>query len=74
MFGADEDEVSVMEGDSVTLNPGLTQIKTINLIEWRFGDPVIAHTDGNEISYPSHTGSDWISDHQEHESQTRWTL
>ncbi len=57
VFGADEDEVkavSVMEGDSVTLHP-LTQIKIFNLIEWRFGGPVIAQTDGNDISYPSHT-------------------
>ncbi len=58
MFGADEDEVkavSVMEGDSVTLNPDLTQIQTINLIEWRFGDSVIAEADGKDISYPPHT-------------------
>uniref|UniRef100_A0A8C2K2W5 Ig-like domain-containing protein n=1 Tax=Cyprinus carpio TaxID=7962 RepID=A0A8C2K2W5_CYPCA len=58
VFGADEDEVksvSVMEGDSVTLNPDLTQIKKYNLLEWRFGDPVIAQTDGNDITYPSHT-------------------
>ncbi len=56
MFGADEDEVkAVMEGDSVTLNPDLTQIKTFNLIEWRFRGPIIAQIDGNEISYPTHT-------------------
>ncbi len=58
MFGADEDDVkavSVMEGDSVTLPTNLTQIQRINLIEWRFRDPVIAQIDGNEISYPSHT-------------------
>ncbi len=57
MFGADEDEVkavSVMEGDSVTLNP-LTQIKTFNLIEWRFGDSDIAKTVGKNVLYPSHT-------------------
>ncbi len=57
MFGADEDEVkavSVMEGDSVTLNPDQTQIKTFNLIEWRFGDPIIAQTDRKDISYPPH--------------------
>ncbi len=57
MFGADEDEVkavSVMEGDSVTLNPDLTQIQKFNLIEWKFGDPVIAQTDRKDISYPSH--------------------
>uniref|UniRef100_A0A8C1N510 Ig-like domain-containing protein n=1 Tax=Cyprinus carpio TaxID=7962 RepID=A0A8C1N510_CYPCA len=44
-----------MEGDSVTLNPDLTQIKKYNLLEWRFGDPVIAQTVGNDITYPSHT-------------------
>ncbi len=55
MFGADEDEVkavSVMEGDSVTLNPDLTQIKTFNLIEWRFRGPIIAQADRKDISYP----------------------
>ncbi|KAF4098059.1 uncharacterized protein LOC131530785 [Onychostoma macrolepis] len=56
VFGADEVKpVSVMEGDSVTLNPDLTQIKTFYLMEWRFGDPVIAQIDGKDISYPSHT-------------------
>jgi len=57
VFGADEDEVkavSVIEGDSVTLNPDLTQIQTINLIEWRFRGPVIAQTDRKDISYPPH--------------------
>ncbi|XP_016392428.1 uncharacterized protein LOC107727155 [Sinocyclocheilus rhinocerous] len=44
-----------MEGESVTLNPDLTQIQKCYLIEWRFGDSVIAQTDGNDISYPSHT-------------------
>ncbi len=55
MFGADEDDVkavSVMEGDSVTLDPDQTQIKTFNLIEWRFRDPIIAQTDRKDISYP----------------------
>ncbi|KAI2648021.1 Contactin-3 [Labeo rohita] len=58
VFGADQYEVksvSVMEGGSVTLDPDLTQIKQFNLIEWRFGDPVIAQYDGNDITYPSHT-------------------
>uniref|UniRef100_A0A8C1MH75 Ig-like domain-containing protein n=1 Tax=Cyprinus carpio TaxID=7962 RepID=A0A8C1MH75_CYPCA len=58
VFGADEDEVksvSVMEGDSVTLNPDPAKIKKFNLLEWRFGDPVIAQTVGNDITYPSHT-------------------
>ncbi len=58
MFGADEDDVksvSVMEGDSVTLHCDLTQIQKFNLIEWRFGDSVIAQTVKKDISYPSHT-------------------
>ncbi len=58
VFGADEDEVksvSVMEGDSVTLNTDLTQIQKINLIEWKFGNQVIAQIDENDISYPIHT-------------------
>ncbi|XP_042611974.1 uncharacterized protein LOC122144838 [Cyprinus carpio] len=44
-----------MEGDSVTLNPDPAKIKKFNLIKWRFGDPVIAQTDGNDITYYSHT-------------------
>ncbi len=58
MFGADEDEVkavSVMEGDSVTLNPDLTQKQTFYLIEWRFRGPVIAKIVGKNILYPSST-------------------
>ncbi|ROJ25802.1 hypothetical protein DPX16_1008 [Anabarilius grahami] len=56
VFGAETDEVktvSVMEGDSVSLNPDLTQIQGINLILWRFGDTgfTIAQVEGNEISY-----------------------
>uniref|UniRef100_A0A8C1P151 Ig-like domain-containing protein n=1 Tax=Cyprinus carpio TaxID=7962 RepID=A0A8C1P151_CYPCA len=56
VFGADEDEVksvSVMEGDSVTLNPDLTQIQGFILIEWRFGSQgsIIANIVGKVISY-----------------------
>uniref|UniRef100_A0A8C2BJY9 Immunoglobulin domain-containing protein n=1 Tax=Cyprinus carpio TaxID=7962 RepID=A0A8C2BJY9_CYPCA len=54
VFGADELK-SVMEGDSVTLNPDLTQIKKFYLLEWRFGDSVIARIDEKDISYPSPT-------------------
>ncbi|KAI7790883.1 hypothetical protein IRJ41_003615, partial [Triplophysa rosa] len=36
VFG-DTDEVSVMEGDSVTLHTD-TEIQKIDVIEWRFGD------------------------------------
>ncbi|XP_052447184.1 uncharacterized protein LOC127988465 isoform X1 [Carassius gibelio] len=40
VFYAETEEVkSVMEGDSVTLNPDLTQIQGIIQILWRFGEP-----------------------------------
>ncbi|XP_050951462.1 uncharacterized protein LOC127154102 isoform X2 [Labeo rohita] len=58
VFGVDADEVksvSVMEGDSVTLNPDLTEIQKIIQMQWRFGDPVIAKIDGNKILYPNYT-------------------
>ncbi|XP_059399374.1 uncharacterized protein LOC132131368 [Carassius carassius] len=54
VFCAETDEVkSVMEGDSVTLNPDLTQIKGIVLLLWRFGDKgsTVAQIDGDEILY-----------------------
>ncbi|XP_048059300.1 uncharacterized protein LOC125275967 [Megalobrama amblycephala] len=43
-----------MEGDSVTLNPDLTQIQGIIQMMWRFKDSrsVIAQIEGNDISYP----------------------
>ncbi|XP_048034911.1 uncharacterized protein LOC125260545 [Megalobrama amblycephala] len=53
--GAGTDEVkTVMEGESVTLNPDLTQIQGINQLLWRFGDlrSVIAQIEENDISYP----------------------
>ncbi len=38
MFGVDEvKSVSVMEGDSVTLESDVTEIQTDDEIEWRFG-------------------------------------
>uniref|UniRef100_A0A8C1UI20 Ig-like domain-containing protein n=1 Tax=Cyprinus carpio TaxID=7962 RepID=A0A8C1UI20_CYPCA len=42
-----------MEGDSVTLNPDLSQIQGFIEILWRFGEKgsTIAQTDGNETSY-----------------------
>ncbi len=54
MFGAETDEVksvSVKEGESVTLNPDLTQIQEINKIEWRFGvkGPIIAECSKNDL-------------------------
>ncbi|XP_026121370.1 uncharacterized protein LOC113101121 [Carassius auratus] len=52
VFGADEVKtVSVMEGESVTLNPDLTQIQGVNEILWRFGGSTIAKKDGNDIVY-----------------------
>ncbi len=39
MFG---ESVSVKEGDSVTLSPELSEIKTDDVIDWRFGDSLIA--------------------------------
>ncbi len=39
MFGVDAVEsVSVLEGDSVSLNSGFTEMMDYNLILWRFGD------------------------------------
>ncbi|XP_067237035.1 uncharacterized protein [Chanodichthys erythropterus] len=60
VFGAETDEektVSVMEGDSVTLNPDLTKIQGINRMKWRFRDSrsVIALIEENDISYPTVT-------------------
>ncbi len=54
MFGVDEVKaVSVMEGDSVTLNPDLTQIQGFLAIEWRFEDQLIASIDGSKPTYPN---------------------
>ncbi|KAK9978805.1 hypothetical protein ABG768_020544, partial [Culter alburnus] len=53
VFGAGTDEVkTVMEGESVTLNPDLTQIQGIIQMMWRFRDlrSVIAQIDGNDTS------------------------
>ncbi|XP_048059299.1 uncharacterized protein LOC125275966 isoform X2 [Megalobrama amblycephala] len=57
VFGAGTDEVetmSVMEGESVTLNPDLTKIQGIIQMKWRFRDSpsVIAQIE-NKISYPT---------------------
>ncbi|ROL45393.1 Transposable element Tcb2 transposase [Anabarilius grahami] len=54
VFGDDKDgvkRVSVMEGDSVTLDTRLRE--KFNQIKWRFGDlgSIIAETDRNKISY-----------------------
>ncbi|XP_052447186.1 uncharacterized protein LOC127988466 [Carassius gibelio] len=57
VFGAETEEVetvslSVMEGDSVTLNTDLTQIRGINKIVWRFGveGPIIAEIIEKKLS------------------------
>ncbi|XP_052447226.1 uncharacterized protein LOC127988487 isoform X1 [Carassius gibelio] len=56
VFGVETEEVksvSVMEGDSVTLNPDLSKIQGMVLLLWRFGDKgsTIAQIDGNDIIY-----------------------
>ncbi|XP_016116153.1 uncharacterized protein [Sinocyclocheilus grahami] len=54
VFYAKTDEVkSVMEGESVTLNPDLSKIQGFIEILWRFGDKgsTIAQIDGNKTSY-----------------------
>ncbi|XP_073793328.1 cell adhesion molecule CEACAM3 isoform X2 [Danio rerio] len=56
VFGADAEmkAVSVMEGDSVTLNPD-QELQGIVLLLWKFGDngSTIAHISGNKTSYPT---------------------
>ncbi|KTF78469.1 hypothetical protein cypCar_00045014 [Cyprinus carpio] len=39
--------LSVKEGDSVTLSPQLTEIKKDDVIDWRFGDILIARVRNN---------------------------
>ncbi|XP_050951607.1 uncharacterized protein LOC127154232 isoform X2 [Labeo rohita] len=54
VFGEDEVKtLSVMEGDSVTLNPDPTKMKGFFQMVWRFGDngPSIAEIDESKISY-----------------------
>ncbi|XP_026119980.1 uncharacterized protein LOC113099111 isoform X2 [Carassius auratus] len=54
VFGVETEEVkSVMEGDSVTLNPDLSKIQGMVLLLWRFGEKgsTIAQIDGNNILY-----------------------
>ncbi|XP_026120028.1 uncharacterized protein LOC113099154 [Carassius auratus] len=54
VFGVETEEVkSVMEGDSVTLNPDLSKIQGMVLLLWRFGEKgsTIAQIDGNDIIY-----------------------
>jgi len=56
---AEADEVktvSVMEGEFVTLNTGLTETQRISVTVWRFGEPgsTIAQIDEKDISYPGH--------------------
>ncbi|KAK7136656.1 hypothetical protein R3I93_016869 [Phoxinus phoxinus] len=41
MEGVFGDSVSVTEGKSVTLNTGLSEIKTDEVIEWRFGETLL---------------------------------
>ncbi len=41
------ESVSVKEGDSVTLSPELSEIKTDDVIDWRFRDSLIARVRNN---------------------------
>ncbi|XP_048054170.1 uncharacterized protein LOC125272997 isoform X2 [Megalobrama amblycephala] len=59
VFGADGDgvkRVSVMEGDSVTLDTGVTEMHRINRIQWMFGDDekviAVMYENDKKISYP----------------------
>ncbi|XP_073717905.1 uncharacterized protein [Misgurnus anguillicaudatus] len=38
VFGDEVKSVSVMEGDSLTLHTDITDIQTVDLMDWRFGD------------------------------------
>ncbi len=56
MFGVDADKVSVsvMVGDSVTLNTDVTEVPNDTKIIWRFGDEIIARmneADGKHSIY-----------------------
>ncbi|XP_059426001.1 uncharacterized protein LOC132160272 isoform X2 [Carassius carassius] len=54
VFGVETEEMkSVIEGDSVTLNPDLSKIQGMVLLLWRFGEKgsTIAQIDGNDILY-----------------------
>ncbi|XP_052447232.1 hepatocyte cell adhesion molecule isoform X3 [Carassius gibelio] len=48
VFGDEVKSVSVMEGDSVTLNPDLTEIQRNDLIMWTFELALIAKTNGKD--------------------------
>jgi len=57
VFGADElKSVSVMEGDSVTLQINVTEIQTGDEITWTFGinRSLLAGTDGVTIKIPDY--------------------
>ncbi|XP_016319379.1 uncharacterized protein LOC107671048 [Sinocyclocheilus anshuiensis] len=56
VFGVEADEVSVsvMEGDSLTLNTDITEVPRDSKIIWKFGDEIIARmneADGNPSTY-----------------------
>ncbi|KAK7126432.1 hypothetical protein R3I94_017798 [Phoxinus phoxinus] len=54
VFGDEVKSVSVMEGDSVSLNSGLTEIQEGEEITWTFGSngPLLAKTDGVKNTIP----------------------
>lgn len=56
MFGADEVHIlPVMKGHYVTLNTDHTQIDKTSVIQWIFGDLIIAQMAGNNTSYNNET-------------------
>ncbi|XP_057181509.1 SLAM family member 5-like isoform X2 [Triplophysa rosa] len=71
VFGVDADEVmSVMEGDSVTLNTHLTHIQTEDLILWHFGPQGIPIAKIIQKSINMPMGSNIFGDRLKLESQT----
>ncbi len=58
--GKEESNVSVMEGDSVTLNPGVTDIQKKYTFEWRFKG-IRIDTFGDRLQLNSQTGDLKIS-------------
>ncbi|XP_016408625.1 uncharacterized protein LOC107740643 [Sinocyclocheilus rhinocerous] len=61
VFGVDPDEmksVSVMKGESVTLNPDVTEAQTYLLIQWKFGSTRIAEVNRLTQTNSTYDGPD----------------
>ncbi len=58
MFGVDADEVSVsvMVGDSVTLNTDVTEVQRDTKIIWKFGDEIIARMNEADVNPSTNDG------------------